>query len=281
MKIASYLSALLILVACTNQPKPEQQTVEKATIVSLNGTLTEILVELGKEKEIVGVDVTSTFPKSIENKVQLGHVSRLNTEQIIALHPTHVFVFREDLSPALKQQLNQAKINIVAIERTYSVQGTIQVVKEVAEALQEQEKGKELAERIRRTSKVNANSISKKPKVLFVYARGAGTLMVAGAKTPLDKMIQLAGGTNAAVGFEDYKPLTSEAVIAAQPDVILMFDSGMQSLGKTNVFDLPGVAMTPAGKNKKIITMDGQLLSGFGPRIGEALRQLQQELTKI
>lgn len=120
--------------------------------------------------------------------------------------------------------------------------------------------------------------IKPKPKVLFVYARGAGTLMVGGEGTPLEKMIELAGGINAGKGFQQYKPMTSEGVIAANPDVILMFDSGAQSLGNMSVFELPGVSQTNAGKNRKLITMDGQFLSGFGPRVGKAIKELNENL---
>jgi len=116
---------------------------------------------------------------------------------------------------------------------------------------------------------------------LFIYARGANMLMVSGTGTPIDAMIHLAGGTNAVTGFADFKPLTPEAVITANPDVILLFDSGAESVsGIEGVLKLPGVSKTNAGKNKKIITMDGGLLTNFGPRTGEAAEALNALLVK-
>ncbi|HYQ97584.1 MAG TPA: ABC transporter substrate-binding protein, partial [Candidatus Nitrosocosmicus sp.] len=117
---------------------------------------------------------------------------------------------------------------------------------------------------------------------LFVYARGTGTMMVAGDGTPLTGMINLAGGQNATGGFAEYKPLTTEGVIAANPDVILMFDSGEASLsGEGGILSVPGVSATNAGKNKAVITMDGQYLSGFGPRVGKALVELNKKLAAV
>jgi iron complex transport system substrate-binding protein len=105
--------------------------------------------------------------------------------------------------------------------------------------------------------------------------------MVSGTGTPVDKMISLAGGKNAVSDFEDYKPLTPEALIKGNPDVILMFDSGLQSVGGAEgVLKIPGVDKTNAGKNKKIISMDGALLSGFGPRLGEGIYQLNSLLAE-
>ena len=100
-------------------------------------------------------------------------------------------------------------------------------------------------------------------------------LMVSGTNTPEDKIIALAGGKNAVTGFEDFKPLTPEALIQGNPDVILMYDSGIGSVGgPAGVLKIPGVDKTNAGKNKKIITMDGGLVHSFGPRLGEAAAQL-------
>ena len=97
--------------------------------------------------------------------------------------------------------------------------------------------------------------------------------------TPL--IIGIAGGQNAITEFEDFKPLTPEAVVKSNPDYILMFDKGLESIGGVDgVLKLEGVASTNAGKNKKIIAMDGQLVSGFGPRVGQAAAQLNQLLQK-
>ena len=73
--------------------------------------------------------------------------------------------------------------------------------------------------------------------------------------------------------------MTPEALINANPDYILLFDRGLQSLGgKEGVLKIEGVSATNAGKKMNIISMDGQLLSGFGPRLGEATLQLNQLL---
>ena len=103
--------------------------------------------------------------------------------------------------------------------------------------------------------------------------------MVAGKETPLHSMIELAGAENAAAELTDFKPLTPEALLTTNPDVILMFDSGLQSLGGVDgLLKVEGIAATNAGKNKKVVSMDGQLLSGFGPRLGEAVVELHNKL---
>jgi iron complex transport system substrate-binding protein len=116
-------------------------------------------------------------------------------------------------------------------------------------------------------------------KVLFIYARGTGSMTVSGTGTALDNMIKLAGAQNAITGFAQFKPLSAESLVAANPDVILLFDSGLQSVGGAEgLLGVQGVSATNAGKNKKIVSMDGQFLSGFGLRLPAAIAELNKKL---
>jgi iron complex transport system substrate-binding protein len=115
--------------------------------------------------------------------------------------------------------------------------------------------------------------------VLFVYARGAGTLQVAGQETGAGTMIALAGGINAAQGFTGYRPLTAEAVVAAQPDVVLLTDRGLESIGGIDaVLAQPGVALTSAGTARRVVSLDDGMLLGFGPRTGDGVVALARLL---
>jgi len=61
--------------------------------------------------------------------------------------------------------------------------------------------------------------------------------------------------------------------------VILLFDSGLQSLGgPAGLVKVQGIKETNAGKNNKIISMDGELLSSFGPRLGLAVKELAAKI---
>lgn len=284
-----YLGMITLLVGFAvmscNGKAADQSVAEKEVaakrIVSLSGTITEVLFALEANDQLVAVDVTSTYPTNTEKLPNLGHVRGVTAESILAVKPTDVVCFEDELNPQLKQQLEAAKVNVVVLKRDFSVASTKKVIAEIAEWLGEKDKGAELVAKID-TDLKKATELSKKPKVLFVYARGAGTLMVAGDNTQMTEMIRLAGGQNAVSGFADFKPLTAEAVVAANPDVILMFDSGKSSLSDAGgVLGIPGVKSTTAGKNNAVITMDGQLLSGFGPRVGIAISTLNKELNSL
>ena len=279
---------LALLASCTNKEAKNESTEEVKTentisnekIVSLNGAITEILADLGEENNLVGVDVTSTYPSSVKEKAtDLGHTRSLSIEALLALKPTKVFATDKDINPEQIAQLKNAGIQTEIIKQDYSVEGTKELVKTVATSLNKQDFDA-INAKIDTDLKA-VKPLTTKPKVLFIYARGAGNLMVAGTNTPMEKIIGIAGGQNAITEFEDFKPLTPEAVVKSNPDYILMFDKGLESIGGVDgVLKLEGIASTNAGKNKKIIAMDGQLVSGFGPRVGQAAAQLNQLLQK-
>lgn len=279
------LAAAVSLIACNQKENKEvskddteNQAEQNQKIVSLNGAISETLSALGAESQIVGVDVTSTYPEILKTKAtDLGHVRSITAESILSLKPTVVFATSKDVNPALTEQLKAANVSLVLIDQEYSANGTKKLITEVATYLKK-DNYQPILENID-NKLATLKAFDKKPKVLFIYARGAGNLMVAGKETPLHNMIELAGAENAASALTDFKPLTPEALLTTNPDVIIMFDSGLQSLGGVEgLLKVEGLAATNAGKNKKIITMDGQLLSGFGPRLGEAVVELNQKL---
>jgi len=281
LKKISLLALLsLLFISCKNKQTENQVEVVNHRIVSLNGAITEILVALGEKDKIVGVDVTSTYPKDIKEKTQdLGHARSVSLENVIALQPTLVLASDKDLNPELITKLQDTKIEIKIIYQEQSIEGTKQFIKDIATAVGDTDYTS-LIEKID-TDFAGLTQFEAKPKVLFIYARGAGTLMVAGKNTPMEKIITIAGGENAVSDFEDFKPLTPEALIQSNPDYILMFEKGLESLGGIDgVLKIQGIEQTNAGKNNQIIAMDGALLSGFGPRVGQAAKELNQLISK-
>lgn len=279
------LAAAISLIACnkkenkvTTTDTTENQVDQNQKVVSLNGAISETLAALGAESQIVGVDVTSTYPESLKTKAtDLGHVRSITAESILSLQPTVVFATSKDVNPTLNEQLKAANVQLVIVDQEYSVDGTKKLITDVAHYLKKDNVQPILDNIDKQIATVKP--FDKKPKVLFIYARGAGNLMVAGKETPLHSMIELAGAENAAASLTDFKPLTPEALLTNNPDVIVMFDSGLESLGGVDgLLKVEGIAATNAGKNKKVITMDGQLLSGFGPRLGEAVVELNEKL---
>jgi iron complex transport system substrate-binding protein len=290
-KIILVASVLLAVYSCKKEGAKQENGTEAVSsetpksnnkIVTLSGGVTEIVSALGHEKEIVATDVTSTYPETLKaTSKDLGHVRAMTIEPIMAVNPTLILASDKDINPELLGKIKSSGIKAEVFKQEYSVDGTKKIIEQVAKAIGSTNYQK-LNDKIDADLK-QVQPIVKKPKVLFIYARG-NMLMVSGTKTPMDALINLAGGQNAVTEFEDFKPLTPEAVVKANPDVLFFFSSGLQGAGgNEGALKMPGVSQTNAGKNKKIIAMDGGLVSGFGPRLGEAavgLNKLLIENTK-
>lgn len=283
------LIAILFLSAASCKPGNAEQEEDSSAstiqteshIVSLNGTLTEILCAFGLENDIVGTDITSTYPPSMQQVPKVGHNRNISSEGIISLNPNLVVGIEEEVNPEVQQQIKAAGIRTLWLSHQYTIADTERLIRAMADTLAVSGKADSIIQHIHEPLQ-ELVTFEEAPKVLFIYARGAGTLLASGQNTSVDRMIQLAGGVNAAQCFEEYKPLTSEALVAANPDVILLFSSGLQSLeGETGLLNVPGIAQTQAGKNKAFISMDGQYLAGFGPRLGQAALSLNQQLDAL
>lgn len=249
-------------------------------IVSLNGAISEMLCALGLEQQIVGVDVTSNYPASLQQKTKVGHNRNISAEGILALKPTLILGIQSELKPEVVQQLTGANMKVTLMNLPYSPDGTRSLLEEIAKATGQTEKAKQLRQQFdQQLTALKIKPLQK--KVLFIYARGTGSMTVSGTSTALDKMIQLAGAQNAMTGFTDFKPLSAEAMVAANPDAILMFDSGLKSLGGVDgLLNVPGLSATQAGMKKKVVTMDGQYLAGFGLRLPSAIAELHKKLAE-
>ena len=248
-------------------------------IVSTDGTISEIVCGLGMEPKLVGVDVTSTYPESLKKLKQIGHNRNISAEGILSLNPDLILVNKKAaINPGLVRQLQQTGKKIAVFDHEYSVEGAKKLIREVGAYFEKGKEAEAMVKKLEADLKKSARSGANK-KVLFIYARGAGTLMVSGEGTQIDEMIRLSGNKNAAVGFKEFRPLTSEALLAANPDYLLLFDDGLKSIGGVDgLLKIPGIAHTAAGKGKKVITMDGLYLMGFGPRIGAALSELSTKV---
>lgn len=248
-------------------------------IISLNGAITTIIAQLGHSSQLVGRDVTSTYPETVKKSVKnLGHVRSLSIESMMNLNPDLILASSKDMNDKLKISLEKSRVKFQLFDQEYSVKGTKTLINEVADFI-ESNRVQPIIDQIDQDLK-EVQPFDQQPDVLFVYARGAGTLMVAGKDTPMAKMIDLAGGKNVISDFSNFKPFTEEALVEHNPDVILLFNSGLQSLGGREGFlkAIPALSQTTAGKNKAIISMDGGLLSDFGPRLGQAAVHLNKLL---
>ncbi|MEM8534725.1 MAG: ABC transporter substrate-binding protein [Chloroflexota bacterium] len=251
-------------------------------IVSLTGDITEILFALDMGPQVVGVDVSATYPaEELEALPKIGYQRQLDAEGIISLDPTLVIGDESAGPPEVLDQIRMADIPVAVTSDPPTLESPFAKVRFVSEAVGIPEQGEALIEEMEAdfayTEELLGRVTSPEPRVLFMYIRGSQTQMVAGSNTAVDVMITAAGGINAGAeaGIEDFKPLSAETIVAAQPDVLLVLDAGLESIGGVEgLLEIPGLAETPAGQEQRVASFDDLYLLGMGPRTGEVLTDL-------
>ncbi|MBX3015568.1 MAG: hemin ABC transporter substrate-binding protein [Caldilineaceae bacterium] len=251
---------------------------DRSRLITLGGSVTEIAFALGVGSQVVAVDTSSTYPEEVTQLPQVGYQRQLAAEGVLALNPTLILATTQAGPPEAIQQLRDTGIPVLILPAEDSVEGVKAKIQGFAQALGKVAEGEALIAALDADLAAAQELLAQttvQPKVMFIYARGAGTGSVAGLNTGGNAMIELAGALNVVTEYEGYKPLTAEAAVAAAPDVILMMTGGLESVGGVDgLLNEPGIAETPAGQNRHIVAMDDGYLLSFSPRMGQALLDL-------
>jgi iron complex transport system substrate-binding protein len=270
MKRFPILIFFICILSCAN-------IVYAQRIITAGSALTETVCALGDCDKIIASDRTSLYPAHIQQLPSIGYRGGINAEGILSLKPTLIIAEKDYVEDAVLQQLTASGVKLVIIDRKYTFNDTKKFIAQIATALNRDAEGKKLIAKIE-GELAEANAMLKKttsvPKVLSVYNRGTATISVAGKNT-FGEILSYAGATSAVNNIEGYKPLNTEALIAANPDYLLMVSMGLESLGGIDgALKIPGVAQTTAGKKKQIVSIESLKLTNFGPRFGEAVKEL-------
>ncbi|ACY84636.1 heme/hemin ABC transporter substrate-binding protein [Edwardsiella piscicida] len=262
-------SAILLLALCSVGARAGER------LITLGGDVTEIVFALGAGDQVVARDSTSTQPAAAAALPDVGYMRQLNAEGILALKPTRVLA-SDQAQPAIAlSQISEVGVTVVPVTSVNRLDAVDDKIHRLASALGREAQGQALIEDYRR----RLAAIPRSPlntRVLFILSHSGMTPMAAGGQTAADAIIRAAGGQNAMQGFNRYRPLSQEGVIAAQPDLILISHDGAKALGgPARVWALPGMAQTPAAREKRVLVLDDMALLGFTLGTPDALAALR------
>lgn len=273
---------LLAAAGVATWPAFSQSGTEPPRLITISGSITEVVYLLGAEAQLVGTDTTSLYPAAALKTPKVGYMRQLSAEGLLSLKPDAVIATTDSGPPVVLDQLRSAgvRLELVAASHTWGeVQRKVQAVGRAsarqaqARVLQEQLDDEWIALQGR-----VAAAGRRKPRVLFVLSHSASP-QVSGEKTAAHAVIGFAGGTNCVAGFNGYRPMTAEAMASAAPNVILTSTQSIEAHGGVERFwERPELSLTPAYKRRALITQDALLLLGFGPRLPTSVADLHRRL---
>ncbi len=253
--------------------------------MDIAGSIAATVFGLGFGGSVVGRDVSTTFPGTEDLPVVTSGAHTVNNESILALRPD-VVITDGTVGPIdVLLQLRDAGIPVVFVDTDPSIEGVGELARQVAAALGAPDAGKSLAASLvagieAKIAEIAAIVPRTEPlRMLFLYLRGnSGVYYLFGQESGADVLIRALGGVDVAaeLGLDGMRPMTDEAMIAADPDLILVMTEGLASVGGVDglLESKPAIALTRAGQNRRFVDMaDGDILS-FGPRTADVLDAL-------
>lgn len=274
----------VLLAALTTVVPSFAQADETQGIVSIGGSITEIIYAIGKGDQLIARDTTSSFPAEANDLPDVGYMRALSPEGVLSVSPG--LIVSEDGAgpPETIDVLKAADIPLVMITDEFSRAGIVAKIRAVGEAVGATDEAEALAIEIdtklqsaEETATARAGEAPK--RVLFILSTQGGRIMASGRNTAADSIISMAGAVNAISEFEGYKQLSDEAISVAAPDVILMMDrGGDHGADNSELLSMPAIVTTPAAETESVVRMNGLYLLGFGPRTADAVLELSAAL---
>ncbi|MFM9877449.1 MAG: hemin ABC transporter substrate-binding protein [Rhodoglobus sp.] len=262
---------------------------DRIVAMDLSGSIAATVFGLGLGDRMVGRDISTTFTQAADLPVITSSGHTVNSEAILALRPT-VVITDGSIGPIdVVLQLRDAGIPVVFVETTPSIDGVGELARQVSAALGAPAAGEVLAQELvsgieAKVSEIASVVPSGEPlRMMFLYVRGAsGIYYLFGKESGADVIISALGGVDVAaeIGLEGERPMTDEAVVAANPDLILVMTDGLASVNGVGglLESKPAIALTTAGQNRRFVDMaDGEILS-FGPRTADVLDALARAI---
>jgi iron complex transport system substrate-binding protein len=304
--LLAFAAAALLLVACSDDDTPDEADVSstpavqgttgagfpttitdssntKVTIaeapkriVSLSPAATEILFAIGAGDQVAGTDSFSDYPDAATKTAKLDY-SKPDPEVALALDPDLVIMTTRQQEQA--QQFRDLHMNVLYIEEAETVDGVYDTIEMFGDISGHTKDAQALVADMRQrigavTSKLA--TVSEGPRVFYEVTND---LYTASPDTFIGSMLTMLKAKNIAEGATTQFPqLTAEAVIDANPQVVLLADAKFTNENADTVSARPGWADIAAVKDRRIYAIDDDIASRPGPRIVDAIEAIAKAL---
>ena len=252
------------------------------SIVTLGPSSLENLFAIGAGDQVVGREEYSIYPEDALEITSVGSLfGEFPLEAILALEPDLV-IAPQIVAEENIQSLVDLGLQVYWMENPVNFEGLYENLRLLAQMTGHEEAAEsliaDLETRVKAVEEVIAY-VESNPSVLYeLDATDPMNPWTTGSGTFVDTLIRMAGGTNAAAEMTgDYAQISSEAVIAANPEVILLADAPY-GITPESVAERAGWDVIAAVENGQVFAFDPYLVSVPGPRMVEGLKAIAELL---
>ncbi|HEX5313623.1 MAG TPA: ABC transporter substrate-binding protein [Gammaproteobacteria bacterium] len=254
-------------------------------VVCVSKQINEFIYDIGAENHLVAHDLTSVYPPQITKLPSVGYHRALSAEGIISMHPS-VFLTDGNVGPqAVLDQLRKVGIPVKVMDPGETMEQSQQLMLRLGRYFDREKAAETIVAKWRRgMAQVKQESRrwagKPRPRVLMIhFGQIINNYLAVTSGTPAGQIIEWAGGVNAVSAKGGMVRLTPELIAESKPDVIIANNVAFDRFGSAKKFEqLPGVALTPAGKSGRIYMIPEQAIIYFGPRTPATVKELAKML---
>jgi iron complex transport system substrate-binding protein len=245
-------------------------------IVSLSPTATEMLYAIGAGKQVIAVDKDSNFPRTGLPTTRFDAFMP-NVEQLIALRPSLVVVSYNPNN--LESQLASAGIPVMEQDAAMTLRDTLMQITWLGDATGHYPKSLAVATSDKAEITKDVAKVPAHHRSLKVYFELDPALYSVTSQTYVGQLLKQLGVTNVADAVASpldygYPQLSSEYLIKSNPGMIFLADTICCHQSYKTVKKRPGFALLAAVKYHRVIGLNDDVASRWGPRVSLLMDQL-------
>ncbi|AQU81100.1 ABC transporter substrate-binding protein [Planococcus faecalis] len=252
---------------------------EPEAIVSMIPSNTEIAYELGLGEKMVGVSDYDNYPEETADVEKIGG-QEFNVEKIISLQPDLVLAHESGLGvgDAGLQQLRDAGLDVFVVQNAASFEEVYDSITEIAQATGTMEAAEKLVSEMEvQVAEIEELAATiEEPKTVFLEVGSQPDIYTTGSGTFMDEMLTLINAENVAGELEGWVIMDPEAIVAANPDVMITTEGDYVEDAVGQIKKRGGFAEVTAVKEDAIYSLNSDMLTRSGPRLTAGLMEMAQ-----
>lgn len=251
--------------------------------VVLGGDIAETLAALDADINVIARDDTVVYPSAMAELPSVGYLRQLSAESVLSVKPDRVLAAGHAGPQEVLEQLAAVGVSIEIINAPPTLEAIGDKVRAIGHLIDRSEEGDVLAEALNAKLAQLANLPALPPiRAMFIMQHSGLTPRAAGSDTAAHAALEAVSLDNAFAEMQGYHNVGAEALATEAPEIIIVSERGLAAMGgEAALWQLPGMALTPAGRKQQLIVINDQALLGFGPRTPDQLLTLRQNVEAL
>ena len=267
------LTSVLILASAI-APAQNAYSLPSDRIVSVGGSVTEILYALGAQQQIVAADTSRLYPEQVSQLPKVGYYRQLSVEGVLAMQPTHLFAAMGAGPNEVLTQLSNAGVQVHVFEQARTVAGLLNMIREIGQQAGLQAQAEQLQKHVNdQLSAIKKINIKPEQRAVFLMSASERGIMAAGKNTVPNLIMNIVGLPNPYDNIEGFKPVSIESFLAISPTQVLISAHRPGGLSASELCKQPALERWAQAQGCNLHIVDALLFLGLTPRLPIAVGQ--------